>query len=97
MLPYLQSKDMTLNQLQTLWQAELNPLLANPLNSVNILTSIALINGTTIIPHKLSRKQQGWFLTDVNAAATIYRSAVFNDKTLTLTSNAACVVNIGVF
>lgn len=93
MLPQKLDWDMA----QTQWASPLNQLITNPLNSVNILTSVALINGTTVINHKLQRKQQGWFLTDVNAAATIYRSAAFNDQTLTLTSNAACVVNIGVF
>lgn len=88
---------LTLDMMQTRWATELDPLLANPLNSVNILQGISLINGANSINHKLSRMQQGWFITDINAAATIYRSAAFNTKTLTLTSNAACVVNIGVF
>lgn len=82
---------------QTRWATLIEPFLTNNLNSVNILQGISLINGVNTINHKLGRTQQGWFLTDINAAATIFRSEAFNTKTLTLTSNAACVVNIGVF
>lgn len=87
----------TLSVLQTQWRAILNPLLGNPLNQSSVLEGVALINGVTVINHKLGRTQQGWVITDVNGAATIYRSAAFNNKTLTLTSNAAVTVNIEVF
>jgi hypothetical protein len=40
---------------------------------------------------------QGWMITDINAAAAIYRSAPLNNLTLTLNASAACIVNIGVF
>lgn len=79
------------------WASELNPLLANPLNNVQILQNVSLNNGTTIINHGLGRMQQGWFLTDVQGAATIYRNANFNSTTLSLHSSAAVVVSIGVF
>ncbi len=81
----------------TKWKTILDTLLGNSLNSVQILEGIELISGATVINHKLGRMQQGWFLLDVNAAATIYRSGAFNSKTLTLTSDAAVTVNIGVF
>lgn len=87
----------TINLLQTQWRSILNPLLGNLLNNVSNLENISLINGVTVINHKLGQIQQGWFITDINGAAQIYRSATFNDKTLTLTSSAAVVVNIGVF
>lgn len=83
--------------MQTQWASELNPFLANPLNGVSILEGVSLINGVTVINHLLGQKQQGWFLLDINGAATIYRSAPFNSTTLTLTSSAAVTVNIGVF
>jgi hypothetical protein len=56
-----------------------------------------LINGTTIINHGLGKMQQGWFIVDINGAATIYRSQPLNDKTLILNSSAAVIVSIGVF
>lgn len=85
------------DQLQTKWASQLNPLLANPLNNVVILQNVRLISGVTAVNHLLGRMQQGWFLTDVQGVATIYRSSPFNDKTLLLTSSAAVTVNIGVF
>jgi hypothetical protein len=73
------------------------PVMNNEINQGILLTNIPLINGATTINHLLSRKQQGWMIADVNAAATIYRSQPLNDKTLTLTSNAACLISIWVF
>lgn len=80
-----------------LWAQSLNPIIASPLSSASFLLNIPLINGTNIIQHKLGRLMQGWFISDVNGAATIYRSAPMNNLTLTLTSSAAVTVNIGVF
>ncbi len=80
-----------------IWAQTLNPIIASPLSGAIILNGIHLINGSTIIAHGLGRPLQGWFITDINGAATIYRSGAINASTLTLTSNAAVVVNIGVF
>jgi hypothetical protein len=85
------------SQQSTKWKSILDPVIAAPMVGANILTGVALKNGTTVINHLLGAMQQGWFLVDVNGAATIYRSAPFNDKTLTLTSSAAVTVSIGVF
>ena len=75
----------------------MNPIIASPLSSSSILQGIALIDGVNIINHKLGRMMRGWFITDINGYAILYRSAPFNSSTLTLTSSAACIVNIGVF
>lgn len=83
--------------MQTRWASIINPFLANPILSVQTLQAVSLINGVTTINHKLGQVQQGWFIIDINGAATVYRSQPFNDKTLVLTSNAAVTVNIGVF
>lgn len=80
-----------------IWAQSLNPVLANPLSSTSILSNIVLKVGANVINHKLAHMQNGWFLTDVNAVATIFRSAPFNASTLTLTSSAAVTVSIGVF
>jgi hypothetical protein len=61
------------------------------------LEGVNLINGVTQINSKLDRIMQGWMITDINGAATIYRSQPLNSKTLTLTSNAAVTVNLYVF
>lgn len=85
------------DQMLTKWSSTLNPLIANPLNSVNIIKDIKLNNGITVINHLLQQTMQGWFLVDVQGPSTIYRSAPFNNLTLTLTSNAVVTVSIGVF
>jgi hypothetical protein len=80
-----------------LWAQTLNPVIANPLNNVKIIQGYNLVSGINRINHGLGQLQQGWFLTDVNAAITVYRSSPFNNQTLTLTSSGAATVNIGVF
>lgn len=91
------STSLPFAQLLTKWAATLNPFLANPLNSAITLQDIELKNGVTVINHLLGRTQQGWFLVDAQGAAIIYRSKPFNSTTLTLTSNAAVTVSIGVY
>lgn len=83
--------------MQTKWKSVLDPLLLNPLNQVSILSNIVLSSGANIINHKLGRTPQGWFLTDIQEAAHIYRSQPFNEKTLTLFSDGTVTVNVGVF
>lgn len=83
--------------MQTSWAQQLNPLIKNQLTQGLLLSNISLINGVTVINHLLSRTQIGFIITDINAAATIYRSQALNAKTLTLTSNANCVISLWVF
>lgn len=83
--------------MQTKWAGQLNPLLSNPINSVLVLKNISLLTGDNVINHLLDRVQQGWFLTDIQGAADIYRSAAFNKLTLTLNTSADVIVSIGVF
>lgn len=89
------AKDFIL--MQSNWASQIDPIITNPLNKANILNNVALANGVTVINHLLGRMMQGWFIVDITGAATIYRSAAMNNLTLTLTSNAAVTVNIGVF
>ena len=80
-----------------LWASSLNPLLANPFNSVQIISKFSLVAGINIINHMLGRTLLGWFITDIDGIASIYRSAPFNALTLTLTVSAPVVVNLGVY
>lgn len=89
------SKDLTL--LQTSWAAQINPVLAQPMSSGLLLKDVVLASGSTVVNHLLGRKLQGWFITDINGAATVYRSAAKNNLTLTLTSSAAVTVDLFVF
>lgn len=87
-------KQLPLERMQSIWKSQLDPILANNIINGSQLTNISLISGVTVINHLLSRKQQGWFITDIDGAAQVYRSQPFNDKTLTLTSDAPVIVNI---
>lgn len=83
--------------MQTRWKSILDPFLGSNFLNGSILQSISLINGTTTINHLLGRTPNGWLLVDIDASANIYRSQPFNNLTLTLTSDAACIVNLYIF
>lgn len=82
---------------QTRWATEIESVIDLPPNQGILIKNIQLINGVTVINHKLSRQMQGWILIDVDAPAAIYRSQPFNGATLTLTSNAAATVSLWMF
>lgn len=96
-LPLQQTDNKDLSLLQTKWKSQIDPVLANPATDMSILKDVKLVSGVNVINHLLGKTQQGWIITDIQAAATIYRSAPFNNLTLTLTSSANTTVNIGVF
>lgn len=96
-LPYIQTQDRVLSQLQTQWTSMLNPILSIPMLAGLQLTGVILQSGVNTINHQLSRRQQGYFFTDQGSAASVYRSAPFNDQTLVLTSSAPVTVNIWVY
>lgn len=96
-LPLYKDDNQTMQLMQTKWKAQLDPLLGLPLNNGALLKGVSLNNGVTVINHKLGRMMQGWIVADVNGLASIYRSQPLNDKTLTLTSNAAVQISLWVF
>jgi hypothetical protein len=88
---------LPLDQMQTKWASELNPLLSNPLSGVVLLQNVVLVAGANTVNHMLGRTMQGWFLTDAQGTATVYRSQPMNDLTITLVASAPITVSIGVF
>lgn len=90
---------LPLDQMQTRWASQLNPVLANLLIQGQLLTNQSLINGDTVVNHKLGRTPQGWFIIAPNAAAAVFQTAYQPNPTLTLilTSNAAVTCDIWVF
>lgn len=96
-LPIFQDPNTNLMLLQTKWTAQLNPVLANPTTNMSILKNITITTGTNVINHKLGQTQQGWFITDVTAAISLYRSAPFNNLTLTLVSSGPATISLAVF
>jgi hypothetical protein len=87
---------LSLQQTQTQWSALLNPVLVNILLNGHLIKA-HLINGVTVVNHGLGSNMNGWIISDQDGAAQIYRSQPLNDKTLTLTSNAAVNVALWVF
>jgi hypothetical protein len=61
-----------------------------------LLESVAIVTTGTAIDHTLGRQPRGWKVVDVDAAATIYRSA-WSETTLTLVPSADCTVSLWVF
>lgn len=96
-LPIQQTNILPLSLMQSTWSAALNPVLSNPTTNPGIITNQVLVTGMNVINHKLGKKMQGWVITDINAAITVYRSQPFNDLTLTLVASAPGVVSLEVF
>lgn len=99
-LPLIQTALKELSLLQTRWKSILDPFIAQPQLTSNILTNIALINGTTVVNHKLGHTLNGWKIVRQRADASIYDNQNNNqtpDITLVLVSNAAVVCDIEVF
>lgn len=91
---------LDLPKMQTTWAQALNPIISNEILQGQLLTQENLINGTTIVNHRLGRKLIGWFVVGITGAATIYDNQAANQTpqlTLSLTSNAAVTANIWVF
>ncbi len=88
---------LSLDMMQTKWATELNPIISNEIVNGLLLSNITITTGVNVINHLLGRKQIGWYITDINAAAQIYRSQPLNNLQLTLTSDADCVASLWVF
>lgn len=84
-------------QMQQQWKSQLDPVLAIPMLQGLQLKGVALKAGVNVVNTLLGRQQQGWMITDIDAPAKVYRSQPFNTLTLTLTSDAACNVNLWVY
>lgn len=82
-------------QMLTKWSSALNPLLAVLLTQGIPLEGVFLpANTPTTLNHSLGRTQIGWFPSDQNANAQIWRTQPFNDQTITLQSSADVTINL---
>ena len=88
---------LPLDLMQTAWATELNPLIKNVITKGNLITNIKIATGVNVINHLLSKQQTGYFITDIDAAVTLYRSQPLNNKTLTLTASGPCTIALWVF
>lgn len=96
-LPIFQTNNKDFLLFQNSWKAAILPILNNNINQGILIENVELAIGSNAINHLLGRMQQGWMIADVNAGAVIYRSAAFNNKTLTLTSDTNCIVSLWMF
>lgn len=99
-LPKFNTDDKDFQMMQTKWSGILNPVIANPLNSNNLLTNIKLGSGVNTIDHLLQRELRGWIIVGINAAATIFDVQASNQSpqlTLKLNSSAPCTISLVVF
>lgn len=99
-LPIFHTDDKDLILLQNKWSSQLNPLLANPSLSTNILSKVLLSIGTNVINHKLGRTLQGYRLVRQRGPAAIYDQQDSNQSpalTLVLVSDTAVSCDIEVF
>lgn len=96
-LPLFKIGNPSLDQWQTQWKSILDPVIAEDLINGHAISGVALINGTTTVNHLLGRKMLGWFITDIDAGTTVYRSQALNATTLTLTAGANCTCNLWVY
>lgn len=88
---------LPLDQMQTQWKSQIDPILSNRILQGLLLSNISLKTGDNTINTLIARQQQGWLITDQTAAALIYRSRPLNSSTLTLNASAPCTVSLWVF
>lgn len=82
------------------WAQELNPVLANPIVSSQLLTGIKLLTGTNTINHTLGQKLQGYVVVLNNSPATFYDNQSTNpapQRTLIINASQDTTVSILVF
>lgn len=92
----VQSTNRELNQMQSNIAAAFLPLQNNPICYGVFLNDVNLASGSTTIQTGLGRPIQGYLITSIDGAATIYNAA-FDGPNLTLTSSAAVTVNLYIF
>lgn len=89
------SSNLSFEQMINKWSAALNPVLANLLIQGLPLNNITLVSGVPqTVSHSLGRNQLGFFITDQNAAASVFRTQPFNSQNITLQSNANVTINL---
>jgi hypothetical protein len=83
---------------QTKWASTLNPILALPILSGNLVQNIDLVASRPLaVNHLLDRMPQGWFLVDNTANAAVWRAKPFNIYAVTLEASADTTISIWVF
>jgi hypothetical protein len=97
----LQSESQILNRVQDNLQRAMDPITSVKISNGMMLTGIKLTTTPTQVPHRLSRRFQGYWVVGSSANATIWQpdfSAPVNPtKVINLTASVAVTVNLWVF
>lgn len=97
----LQSSDAVLNRVQDNIAKQVNPALKSRLSNGILLIGVVIGVSGVAVNHKLGRKLLGWFVTDQNANAVVWRSdyaaPVNAQAVLNLSASAVVTVNLWVF
>lgn len=99
-VPFIQTQDRILNQIQNNISNPVNQLTSNPLTNGSILSSVTLTAGPNSINHLLGRTLIGWTIVRLRAASSIYDTQDTNPTptlTLNLVASATVVCDIYVF
>lgn len=96
-LPIIQDPSQSLMLMQRNWKSKIDPIFQSQNVNGRSLNNISLVVGSNQIPHGLQGTIKGWYITDINGAAQIFRNAPFDASNLTLSSNATVTINLWVF
>jgi hypothetical protein len=99
-LPLQQTNLQDLALMQTKWKSQIDPVLAEPIVSGNLLSNISLKVGDNVINHGLGTKLQGYIVILKSGLAGIYDKQSSNQManlTLVLNSDTAITVSLWVF
>lgn len=96
-LPFFDSDDVGLKQLQTAWAKILNPVIDNPAANPVYLKSVVLTSGANTIDHKLGRRLQGWIVVRQRGVSILYDTQDVNplpNKTLQIMASSGVTVDL---
>lgn len=95
LLPLIKSTD-DVPVLMPRWKSQLDSILANQLLAGQSTTA-NLSTTPTVVFHSLGRVPNGWIITDLNAAAEVYRPSPMTNTTITLQASAPCTVQLWIY
>ncbi len=90
---------LTLEQMQPKWASIINPVLENPILKGQMV-EVPLIVGLNQVNHGLQRNWIGWFVVNIDGAATLYVNPNQNQTpllTVPITSDAVVTVSLWIF
>lgn len=96
MLPFFKSTSRELDQLQTRWKQDLDPVVDNDLLKGRIMRNVALQSGANQLEHRLGRPLQGWFIIDLNANVSLF-SPSHDSLFLNITASGPATASFYIF